>query len=71
MDILDTFTAKQLDTYTKIHNLEEELIKNVDLGIFVLNPRVAEIQEELDEVRAHCDHIFENGKCIVCGKEDK
>lgn len=71
MSILDTFSKEQKETYCKIRDLEDELVSSVDLTVFVLNPRVGEIQNELDELRAHCDHIFMDNVCVVCGREKK
>ena len=71
MNILETFSKEQKEIYCKIRDLEDELVSSVDLSVFVLNPRVAEIQAEIDEQRAKCNHIFVDDLCIVCGKEKK
>ncbi len=70
MNAFDTFTAKQKATHTLVHDLEEELMQSVDPSTFVLNPETLAIRKKIDEAQAHCDHIWEDGFCIVCGKEE-
>jgi len=43
----------------------ETLIKP---GQFVLNPEIANLLKENDELRAQCNHEYENGVCIYCNK---
>ena len=51
----------------KIDALYDELEDFLIKGIFVLNPRVAEINEEIDQLRSKCPHEFnEFGECIYC-----
>ncbi len=42
-----------------------------DPGIFVLQEEVAKLVEENEHLQSICNHKFENGVCIYCGKEDK
>lgn len=66
---LSLFTEKQKEIYTKVQNLEQALTDSVDPSTFVLNPETLRIRKEIDAVRATCYHIYENGFCIICGKE--
>ena len=61
-------TEFQLDTFTRVNSIEKELEKVVDPSVFVLNPRVMKLLNQLDDLRNHCDHKFTNGKCEICGK---
>ena len=70
MRTFDTFTKQQQDTYTRVHDLEEQLMESVDPTTFVLNPETLALRKKIDEVQSTCDHIWENGICIVCGKEE-
>lgn len=36
---------------------------------FVLNPTIKNDMERLEELESKCEHKFENGFCIYCGKE--
>ena len=71
MNRFDTFTKVQKDTYELMHNLNEEYMKAIDPTSFVLNQKLLTIKAEMEKVQSKCDHIFENGACIVCGKEEK
>ena len=70
MNKFDTFTKKQKETHTLVHELEEELMASVDPSTFVLNAETLALRKKIDEAQAHCDHIWENGFCIVCNKEE-
>lgn len=70
MNRFDTFTAAQKDTYQLIHDLDEEYMKAIDPTSFVLNEKLIAIKNKIAEVQSKCNHIFENGECIVCGKEE-
>lgn len=65
------FTLEQKDTYTKIHSLEEELMRSIDPATFVLNPETLAIRYKIDQLQAKCNHVWENGACIVCSKEEE
>lgn len=70
MNVFDTFTKKQKETYAKVLSLEEELAQTIDPTTFVLNPEVIRIQDAIETEREKCQHIYENGRCVVCGKEE-
>ena len=63
----ENFTAVQKDTYKRVHDLEHEIMQVIDPAVFVLNQDFIRLQTELDQVRSECDHIWENGRCTVCG----
>lgn len=70
MRSFETFTKQQQETYTRVHDLEEQLMESVDPTTFVLNPETLALRKKIDEVQNTCDHIWEDGICIVCGKEE-
>ena len=70
MNTFDTFTKKQKQTHLLVHDLELELMNSVDPTTFILNPDTMKIRHEIERVQAECDHIWENGVCLVCGKEE-
>ena len=70
MRTFDTFTKQQQDTYELVRNLEHELMESVDPSTFVLNPQTLALRKKINEAQNKCDHIWENGACIVCGKEE-
>ena len=70
MSIFDTFTKKQQETHALIHDLEEELMQSIDPSSFVLNPETVALRQQIEEAQNHCDHIWQDGFCIVCNKEE-
>ena len=64
------FSKVQKETYDKVHELEHELMKSVDPATFVLNPETLVIRYKIEQLQRDCDHIFEDGVCVVCGKEE-
>ena len=35
----------------------------------LLNKKINSLYDEWDALQQKCEHIYENGKCVVCGKE--
>lgn len=70
MNKFDTFTNHQKETYSLIHNLEEEYMKAFDPAFFVLNDKLQTIRAKITKAQGECNHIFEDGVCIVCHKEE-
>lgn len=70
MNKFDTFTNYQKETYTLIHNLEEEYMKAFDPAFFVLNDKLQAVRAKITKAQDECNHIFEDGVCIVCHKEE-
>ena len=64
------FTLEQKETYTAIHDLEEKLMLSVQPDIFILNPETVRLRKEIEEYRSKCKHVWEDGYCAVCGKEE-
>lgn len=60
-----------LQIYSRIIQIKREIIEKVDPSIMVLNPEVQALYKEWAELQEKCTHIYENGKCTVCGKEEK
>lgn len=67
----EEFSLEQKDTYTKVHDLEEELMRSIDPATFVLNPKTLAIRYQIEKLQEKCNHIYENGACIICGKEEE
>ena len=70
MSKFDTFTVQQKETHKIVHDLEEQYMAALDPAFFVLNQKLEEIKAKITDAQAHCNHIFENGFCIVCNKEE-
>lgn len=70
MSHFDTFTKRQKDTHALVHDLEHQLMKSIDPSTFVLNPETEALRARIIEAQEQCDHIWENGVCIVCNKEE-
>ena len=62
------FTNDQKALYTKIHDLEHELMASIDPTTFVLNPKTLVLRYEIEKLQRSCSHVFENGECVICGK---
>lgn len=51
----------------KVDGLYDELQKTISDGIFVLNPHIEEIYNEIDKLEEQCIHEYgENDQCIYC-----
>ena len=54
-----------------IHRLNERLEEIIDPGFFTLNPEAAEIMSRIAQLQEKCVHVYVNGKCEYCGKEEE
>lgn len=54
----------------KIDALNQEIEQLMDPTTFVLNPRIGEIDKEIRELQAKCEHRFVNGICEFCYRGD-
>jgi hypothetical protein len=54
----------------KIDALNQEIEQLMDPTTFVLNPRIGEIDKEIRELQAKCEHSFVNGICKFCYRGD-
>ena len=52
----------------KIHALNQEIMEIFDPSSFVLNPRIAMINNEIAKLQKQCKHNYINGICEFCGR---
>jgi len=51
----------------RVDSLYDEVEKAIGQGIFVLNPRIQEIYDELEMLEEMCPHEYDElGHCIYC-----
>ena len=62
-----SFTEFQQNTFAKVTNIRDEIEKSLDPTKFELDQHLQGLFDKLHNEQANCDHIFENGVCIVCG----
>lgn len=55
----------------KIKQNNERIMQLINPHRFVLNSEISELLEENRKLQAECNHTFESGKCIYCGKEEE
>lgn len=55
----------------RIDELSLEVEQLLDPTIFVLNPRIGEIDKEIKALQAQCQHNFVNGVCEFCYRGDR
>ena len=52
----------------KIDALNQEIMEIFDPSSFVLNPRIAMINNEIVKLQKQCKHNYINGICEFCGR---
>lgn len=57
------------DIRIRINELSKETESLIDPTTFVLNPRIGEINQEIEELQAKCQHHFVEGMCEFCDLE--
>ena len=58
------------EIFTRVTNACEELEELLNgMDTFTFNPRVAELEKEIEDLQAKCKHEFHDGVCAYCGKE--
>ena len=57
------------DIRIRINELSKEVESLMDPTTFVLNPRIGEINQEIEELQAKCQHHFVEGMCEFCDME--
>lgn len=60
----------QEEIKNKIIFNNREIEKKLDPSTFILQPEVIMLMEENDRLREECNHVFKNGVCVYCGKEE-
>lgn len=65
---ISEFTNEQKQIYNTIHELKKELKNCFNPDIFILNPRVSEIQTAIAKLQNNCSHRWNGGVCEVCGR---
>ena len=48
----------------------QEIDKQLDPSVFVLQPEVAKLIEENEELKSQCPHEFVDGECVYCGTKE-
>jgi uncharacterized small protein (DUF1192 family) len=60
------------EIFTRVSTACEELEELLsDMDVFTFNPRVAELEKEIEDLQAQCKHSFHDGSCEYCGKEEE
>ena len=52
----------------KIKAKYKEIEDNFQPDSFVLNPKIAQLYQEIEDIRKECNHEYENGYCKYCEK---
>lgn len=60
-----------LEVFAKIEPKKKRLEDIFDPTTFVLNKEAEQLQQEIAELQKHCPHVFNEGICRYCGKEEK
>ena len=50
----------------RIDELRLELEEVLAPGMFILNPEVVRINNEISELQAKCEHKYVDGQCEIC-----
>lgn len=59
------------EIFAFVKSKEKQIEDLIDPTTFVLNPEIAKLQKEIDEVRANCKHNFISGVCEYCGLDEE
>ena len=60
------------EIFTRVTSACEELDELLsDMDVFTFNPRVAELEKEIEELQSKCKHEFHDGICVYCSKEEE
>ena len=60
------------EIFTRVTRACEELDEILSgMDVFTFNPRVAELEKEIEELQSKCVHSFHDGVCKYCGKEEE
>jgi hypothetical protein len=59
------------ELFTAVMTRKKKLEDIFDPTTFVLNPGVAQLEKEIEDLQAICTHCFIEGVCIHCTKEEE
>lgn len=59
-------TGKEIKEKINFNNKKIQSI--LDPTVFILQPEVQKYMEENEYLKSICEHKYENGVCIYCGK---
>ncbi len=59
-------TGKEIKEKINFNNKKIQSI--LDPTVFILQPEVQKYMEENEYLKSICEHEYENGVCIYCGK---
>ena len=60
------------EIFTRVTSACEELDELLSgMDVFTFNPRVAELEKEIEELQSKCEHEFHDGACVYCSKEEE
>ena len=59
------------EIYEMVKEKRKEIEELLNPCIFVLNKRIGELYEEIEEIQKKCEHNFVDGVCEFCGVEEK
>ena len=60
-----------LTVFTKVEQKRKRLEDIFDPTTFVLNKEAEQLQQEIAELQKQCPHIYVDGVCKYCGKEEE
>lgn len=60
--------SNQIKTGVDVARFELEKCIMNNKNIYELNPRIRELQNTISNYQKICEHKYQNGKCIYCGK---
>lgn len=60
--------SNQIKASVNAARLELENCIADNKNIYMLNPRIKELQNTISNYQKICVHQYKNGKCIYCGK---
>jgi hypothetical protein len=56
------------EIYNKVLFNQARINMLLDPSIFILQPEIQKLEEEIAELQSMCEHEFKDGVCVICGK---
>ena len=56
------------EIYNKVLFNQARINMLLDPSIFILQPEIQKLEEEIAELQSMCEQEFEYGVCVICGK---